>query len=199
MEFAQKLRECRSPAAMGTDGGQPSASLTRGARPAIVPVVFSTRVESQSVGLCDATGSASEYLLYSHNGGCSLHSACAVGVMYVADPPPSGEPVDPIGFLGLRYRIAYTSHDAQAARSLGTLDASHRAHLLYWADASNDLTGKEAQWQRSRWSVLAQTQDFVPQSAKNAKAELLRVLRNPQPAPTSYALLFLPVQRRCRK
>ena len=111
------------------------------------------------------------------------------GLMYVADPPPSGEPVDPIGFLGLRYRIAYTSHDAQAARSLGTLDASHRAHLLYWGDASNDLTGKEAQWQRSRWSAW-RNQIFVPQSAKNAKAELLRVLRNPQPAPTSMLYFF---------
>jgi hypothetical protein len=110
--------------------------------------------------------------------------------MYAADPPPSGGPIDPMSFLGLRCRIAYMSHDAHAPRSLGTLDDSHRSHLLYWGDAPNDITGKEAQWQRSRWSGW-QNQVFVPQfGAQNARAELLKALENPNPAPTSVLYFF---------
>jgi hypothetical protein len=111
------------------------------------------------------------------------------GLMYVADVPPIGQPIDPMGFLGLRCRIGYTSHDAQAPRTLGTLDASHRAHLLYWGDAPHDVTGKEAQWQRSRWSAW-KNQVFVPKSAQTAKTELLTVLENPQPSPTSVLYFF---------
>jgi len=104
--------------------------------------------------------------------------------------PPDGRPVDPMGFLGLRCRIAYTSHAAEpASRSLGALDATHRAHFLYWGDSPTDVTGREARWQRSQWGVW-HNQVFVPQTAQNAKAELLKLLGDPQPSPTSVLYLF---------
>jgi hypothetical protein len=112
------------------------------------------------------------------------------GLMYTADLPPEGQPVDPMGFLGLRCRIAYNSHvAAPASRSLGALDATHRAHFLYWGDAPGDITGQEARWQRAQWSAW-QNQIFIPQTVQNAKAELLKLLNDPQPAPTSVLYLF---------
>lgn len=106
------------------------------------------------------------------------------GLMYTADVPPEGQPVDPMGFLGLRCRIAYNSHvAAPASRSLGALDATHRTHFLYWGDAPTDITGQEARWQRTQWSAW-QNQIFIPQTVQNAKAELLKLLNDPQPAPS---------------
>jgi hypothetical protein len=112
------------------------------------------------------------------------------GLMYLADVPPAGQPLDPMAFLGLRCRIAYTSHQVQTPlRSLGALDATHRAHFLYWGDAANDVTGREARWQRSQWSSW-KNQIFVPSAVQDAKAELLALLNNPTPAPTSLLYLF---------
>lgn len=112
------------------------------------------------------------------------------GLMYVADLPPEGQPVDPMGFLGMRCRIAYTSHAARpASRSLGALDATHRAHFLYWGDSAADVTGQEARWQRNQWSAW-QNQVFVPTTVQNAKAELLKLMNDPQPPPTSVLYLF---------
>jgi hypothetical protein len=111
------------------------------------------------------------------------------GLMYVADVPPEGHPIDPMGFLGLRCRIGYTSHAAQASRSLGALDATHRMHFLYWGSGANDVTGQEARWQRNNWSAW-QNQVFVPQSPQNQKAELLQLLNDPRPTPTSVLYLF---------
>jgi hypothetical protein len=112
------------------------------------------------------------------------------GLMYVADVPPEGQPVDPMRFLGLRCRTAYMSHAVQmASRSLGALDETHRAHFLYWGDAPADITGQEARWQRGQWGGW-RNQVFAPQTAQNAKAELLQLLNNPKPAPTSVLYLF---------
>jgi hypothetical protein len=113
------------------------------------------------------------------------------GLMYFEDVPPAGQPVDPMGFLGLRCRLAYNSHAVQAAsRSLGALNETHRTHFLYWGDGANDVTGREARWQRSQWSAW-QNQVFIPQqAAKDAKAELLELLNDPQPAPTSLLYFF---------
>lgn len=112
------------------------------------------------------------------------------GLMYLADLPPGDQPIDPMNFLGLRCRLAYTSHRVNGVpRSLGALDATHRAHFLYWGDATADVTAQEARWQRSKWGAW-KNQVFVPQSAQNGKAELLRLLDDPQPAPTSLIYLF---------
>ena len=40
------------------------------------------------------------------------------GLMYTADLPPEGQPVDPMGFLGLRCRVAYNSHVAAPAEHI---------------------------------------------------------------------------------
>jgi hypothetical protein len=112
------------------------------------------------------------------------------GLMYVADVPPDGRPIDPMGFLGLRCRLAYTAHvSAPASRSLGALAGTYRAHFLYWGEGPADPTGEEARWQRTQWGTW-QNQIFVPQTVQNAKAELLNLLNNPQPSPTSVLYLF---------
>jgi hypothetical protein len=115
------------------------------------------------------------------------------GLMYLGEVPPAGQPVDPMGFLGLHCRVAYTSHYVKpGSRSLGAIDATHRAHFLYWGDAANDVTGREARWQRSQWGGW-QNQVFFPDTVpalQNAKAGLLKLLDNPEPAPTSLLYFF---------
>jgi hypothetical protein len=129
-------------------------------------------------------------MTWTRNAGAGFIPHVPWGLMYTADVPPEGQPVDPMGFLGLRCRIAYNSHiAAPASRSLGALDVTHRAHFLYWGDASTDVTGQEARWQRTQWSAW-QNQIFVPRMVQNAKAELLKLLNDPQPSPTSVLYLF---------
>jgi hypothetical protein len=114
------------------------------------------------------------------------------GLMYVSDVPAVGQPVDPIGFLGLKLRIGYRAHDVQAAsKGLGSLDATHRTHFLYWGSEPQDLVGHEARRQRTDWSRWP-NQVFVPsaQPPADAKAELLRLMGSPQPAPTTVLYLF---------
>ncbi|MGJ4890276.1 hypothetical protein ACQR1Y_18905 [Bradyrhizobium sp. HKCCYLRH3099] len=112
------------------------------------------------------------------------------GLMYTGDVPAEGRPVDPMGFLGLRCRIAYTAHATESAsRALGSLDGTHRAHFLYWGDDLKDVTAKEARWQRERWCAL-NNQVFVPHDFSDPKAELLYLLNDPQPSPTSVLYFF---------
>jgi hypothetical protein len=111
------------------------------------------------------------------------------GLMYLPDLPPAGQPIDPMGFLGLRFRIGYTAHPVQAlSKALGAPSATYRANFLYWGDT--DTTGREARRQQQQWAAQA-NQVFVPaaQSA-NRKAELLQFLANPAPAPMAVLYLF---------
>src|SRR5690349_19865245 len=65
------------------------------------------------------------------------------GLMYCAEPPLPGEPVDVRCFLGLRLRLVYHAYN-QKLLNRGMGDSFTRAHLLYWGGADNDETWIEA-------------------------------------------------------
>jgi hypothetical protein len=113
------------------------------------------------------------------------------GLMYLPDPPAPDEPVDPMGFLALRFRIGYTAYEIQTpSKALGQLADTYRAYFLYWGDQPQDNTGVEARWQRQQWSTW-HNQVFVPTSpGANSKTELLRLLSDPEPNPVAVLYLF---------
>jgi hypothetical protein len=114
------------------------------------------------------------------------------GLMYLPDVPPEGESIDPMGFLAQRFRLSYTAHDVQAgSKALGSLEDTHRAHFLYWGDDPQDTTGQESRWQQQQWSRW-NNQVFIPALPRglNPKSELLQLLNEPLPAPTSVLYLF---------
>lgn len=113
------------------------------------------------------------------------------GLMYQF-APIAGSPIDPIGFLGLRYRISYTAHVVQApSRALGAVDSSHTVTLLYWGQQAQDPTAIEAQWQKSQLQSWP-TQVFVPStmSADTPKIQLVNMLSTPSPSPVALIYFF---------
>ncbi len=114
------------------------------------------------------------------------------GLMYAPEPPARGAPVDPLGFLALRYRLGYTSHPVQgASKALGALSKAHGVHFLYWGDHAGDRIGGEAQWQRQAWAGW-ENQVFAPglPLGHDPKSELLDLLDNPVPSPVTLLYLF---------
>jgi peptidoglycan L-alanyl-D-glutamate endopeptidase CwlK len=114
------------------------------------------------------------------------------GLMYLQDIPPLGQPVDPMGFMGLRLRIGYTAYAVQGgSKDLGALNDTYRAHYLYWGNNPQDTTGRESRWQEQEWRTW-QNQIFVPafQQATTPKDQLLQSIDDPQPAPVSVLYLF---------
>ena len=60
-------------------------------------------------------------------------------MMYLPDVPASGEPVDPMASLALRFRIGYTAYPVQAGtKDLGRLEETHTGHLLFWGHKEQD-------------------------------------------------------------
>jgi hypothetical protein len=116
------------------------------------------------------------------------------GLMYVLDLPTAGEPIDPSGFIALRFRVGYQALSPVFTgrgplKTLGGLGETHRAHLLYWGDQSNDATGIEAQWQRRQWEGSTNC-TLLPSDAANRKGGLLQLLDQPSPSPTSVLYMF---------
>lgn len=113
------------------------------------------------------------------------------GLMYLPDPPALDEPVDPMGFLALRFRIDYTAHEIQTpSKALGHLADTYGTYFLYWGDQPQDKTGMEARWQRQQWATW-QNQVFIPTSpGTNSKTELIRLLSDPEPNPVAVLYLF---------
>jgi hypothetical protein len=111
--------------------------------------------------------------------------------MYSRDISPEGEPIDPTAFLGLRLRLAYTSHCVQApSKALGAPNDVYRGNLLYWGNRSDDQVGNEALWQRSEWAVWP-NQIFWPRGGDaNPKAELVSALERPTPGPVAVLYLY---------
>jgi hypothetical protein len=113
------------------------------------------------------------------------------GLMYLKDP---ADPIDPFGFLGLRFRIRHSKHDQDYSwRFLGSLGETYQAHCLFWGDPAQDATktAEEAKWQQQ---VLASSanQVFVPdaQTTMQPKQVLLELLRTPEPIPVRVLYLF---------
>jgi hypothetical protein len=103
------------------------------------------------------------------------------GLMYGLELPVQGEPVEPIGFLGLRLRLGYSAHLVDApSKALGRPDSVQRAFLLYWGDQPTDPTAIEARWQRDRWAARP-NHAVVPSDADGGrpKQRLVALLRDP--------------------
>ena len=113
------------------------------------------------------------------------------GLMYRQAPPRPGGEVDPSAFLGLRYRISYSTHRVgDVSKALGAPDRIHQANFLYWGEQQNDITGVEARWQRDLWASRPR-QILVPSpTAANRREELLNFWYQPSPAPIAVFYLF---------
>lgn len=115
------------------------------------------------------------------------------GMMYQPDPPAPGEPVDPMGFLALRFRLGYWGYRgvSDASKALGAMTQAYQSYCLYWGNHPNDETGGEASWQRQKFKSW-QNQVFSPQipGSPNARAEVLQALSTPQLSPTSVLYFF---------
>jgi len=76
-------------------------------------------------------------------------------------------------------------------QALGALDSTYRAHLLYWGGQPQDPTALEARRQAAAWGRWP-NQVFVPASpdSPGAKAELVKLLSDPEQSPTSVLYLF---------
>lgn len=115
------------------------------------------------------------------------------GLMYRRPAPPLGTPVEPMDFLGLGFRLGYTSHQvAQPSKALGALGSSTPTFLLYWGSDAGDETAAEAAWQRARWGgwpkgLVVPAAGAAPSAAKQ---ELLGALDAPGPSPATLLYLY---------
>ncbi|HTJ33481.1 MAG TPA: hypothetical protein VL738_09645 [Dactylosporangium sp.] len=124
-------------------------------------------------------------LTWQQNGG-SWVSHVPWTLLYAAEPPLPGEPVDANEFFGLRYRIAYRAY-SMGVRSRGIVNGATRAHLMYWGGREGDET-----WAASREHAegLARWQPLVLPTETPGKAELQRFLRDPAPHPVGLLYFY---------
>ena len=117
------------------------------------------------------------------------------GLMYVPGMPPIGDPIDPIGFMALRFRLDYRAHATSASiekapsKALGNAASVHRAHLLYWGDDKGDATSAEALWQREEWRKMSNV-TLLPDATGLPKQRLVSMLHQPSPQPTSVLYMY---------
>jgi hypothetical protein len=116
------------------------------------------------------------------------------GLMYRAPAPPTGEPIDPRDFLGLRYRIEHTAYASRSSsKALGSPRTAHRGHALYWRGVQGDETLAEAKRQHDRWSKVGNYRvGIAPGEAPNGRSRdlILKLLGHPEPKPTMLLYLF---------
>ena len=103
----------------------------------------------------------------------------------------AGGAVDPLAFLGLRFRLGYTTHPiAGASGALGDRSVVNCANFLYWGTGAKDLTGLEAAWQRDELGSFDRQLFWPEPGARDPKAELLRALGRPAPPPVPVLYLY---------
>jgi TPR repeat protein len=109
-------------------------------------------------------------------------------LMYVNSIPESGQPIDAEQFLGLRFRLSYSSRAlAERTRALGLRDQSTRAQLLYWGGDANDPVAEEALRHRKE---LASFITLVLPRTQQRKDEICRFLAQPKPTPVTLIYLY---------
>lgn len=107
-------------------------------------------------------------------------------LLYTAEPPPPGQPVDPSGFLGLRYRISYRAYRISVgSRALGP--RATRAKLLYWGGQPTDDLWAAS---RAHATELARWRPLILPRTDDAKPEVARFLREPWPRPMGVIYLY---------
>ena len=113
------------------------------------------------------------------------------GLMFQQSLPNSKEPIDPLGFIGLRYRIEYIAYDPDGKEeALGSLAQTYRIHYLYWGQESQDIC-QEVTTQRQILSQQWPNQHFSPNSqAQTPKTDLLKNLETPTPNPVNLLYFY---------
>lgn len=115
------------------------------------------------------------------------------GLMYLSELPAPDSPVDPMGFLALRFRIGYRGYKGvpAASKDLGAMASAYQAYCLYWGNHPSDQTGNESDWQRQTFASW-ENQIFAPQdpASPGARAEVLQALSEPLKSPTSVIYFF---------
>jgi hypothetical protein len=124
-------------------------------------------------------------LTWQQNGG-SWVSHVPWTLLYGAEPPPPGEPVDATQFLGLRYRIGYRAY-SMGVRSRGIVNGATRAHLMYWGGRDGDETWAASQ---EHGAELARWQPLVLPTGNPGKPELQRFLHEPAPRPVGLLYFY---------
>jgi CHAT domain len=113
-------------------------------------------------------------------------------LMYMDPPDPLGEqPIDCERFFGLRFRIQHQSRSQKTSSlALGSPDAVHAMHLLYWGDNPADAVGVESRWQGKEFRTWSQ-QYFVPDRVQpDAKRQVIRALDMPAPPPVALMYFY---------
>ena len=109
-------------------------------------------------------------------------------LMYMGPIPENGQPVDAEQFLGLRFRLSYSSRAvAERTRALGLPDQSTRAQLLYWGGNANDPVAEEA---LRHGKELASFITLVLPKTLQRKDEICRFLAQPKPTPVTLIYLY---------
>jgi hypothetical protein len=110
-------------------------------------------------------------------------------LMYRQAPPGRGEVTDPDEFLGMRLRIAYTSHPlSEYTRALGPLAQTTRGHIFYWGETASDPTAIEAARHKQELAVWAPL--VLPSGESLRKHEVSTFLSAPAPSPVSVLYLY---------
>ncbi|OQP47221.1 hypothetical protein A4H97_06865 [Niastella yeongjuensis] len=113
------------------------------------------------------------------------------GLFYTQIPIDSTKAVDGGSFIGLRYRIEYTSHVVQAApRTLGKVESTYSANLFYWGNNTSDPTYIEASWQQQQLANWQQQLIIPGAGSTNAKKELVSMLNQPAASPLGMIYFF---------
>jgi len=107
-------------------------------------------------------------------------------LLYGAEPPLPGEPIDATRFFGLRYRISYRAY-SMGVRSRHIVNGATRAHLMYWGGREGDET-----WAASREHAaeLARWQPLMLPTGAPGKPELQRFLHDPAPNPVGLLYFY---------
>lgn len=107
------------------------------------------------------------------------------------EPPANGQPIDPMQFLGMRFRIGSRSWETDASsRALGDPNSVHALNFLYWGSGPNDVVATEASWQRETFKAW-RNQRFLPaEGAPDRRREMLDAFETPQPDPAGILYLY---------
>ncbi|MCK7554904.1 hypothetical protein MKQ70_07755 [Chitinophaga sedimenti] len=104
--------------------------------------------------------------------------------------PPAANEVDGSLFMGLRYRIGYTSSKIYASKALGKLDKAFSANLFYWDDQPGDPVHDEVLWQQQQFGALLDNRVNVPEAGDASPKQALVSMLN-QPGVTPLAVMYL--------
>jgi hypothetical protein len=110
-------------------------------------------------------------------------------LMYQLEPI-AGIPVDPMYFLGLRFRLGYVTRPHQGTKGLGAPDRAYQMSLFYWGSGANDRIAVEALWQRQVFQTRRQQVFFPADVESPSKSEIVGALSAPGQSPLAVLYLY---------